>query len=175
MIGVLGFTFAQQDMVPSKKALAKDIMQVTKQIENAPSANLYVERAQLIFTLNAVYPYQETSEKDLSDVIVNMDKAIELEPDNPVLYAKRGEYQRDVNLDLDAAIADLTKAIELESYNPEWYIQRSNYKGIDQACTDWDKCAELGSGTCEDFIKEWCEPSANDIDTEESSGMVYKK
>ncbi|MDX2001873.1 MAG: hypothetical protein SFW35_05555 [Chitinophagales bacterium] len=148
------FAVAQES--PSEAQYKAKIDQLTKQIAANPSSpELYTKRADQIFMLNSIYPNQ-TGNYALTMVITDMDKAIELDANNPQLYALRGEYKRDITGDLAAAQADLSKAIELDPSNPTWYAQRSNYKGITGACMDWKKCAELGDGNCRVLNSQLC-------------------
>jgi tetratricopeptide (TPR) repeat protein len=147
--------FAQQS--PDESAYRSKIDQLSKQIQTNPnSPDLYVQRAEQVFMLNAIYPNQKVSGYTLSHVLTDMDRAIELNPTSPLLYSTRGEYKRDINGDLAGAQADLTKAIELDPKNPTWYVNRSNYKSLDGACMDWKKCADLGNGKCKQMRSELC-------------------
>lgn len=145
------------DESPEAKKFSRKIESLTQQIVKSPqNASLYVDRAEQIFLLNAVYPDQTASLHQLEDVLDDMNKAIELEPKNAVLYALRGEYKRDINMDNAGAKKDLSMAITLDPDNPKWYIQRSNYQEIESACYDWKICEELGNEACMKMRQQLC-------------------
>ncbi len=142
---------------PSEKSYAQTINNLTDQIKVTPNnANLYVKRADAIYYLNAVYPHQTVSQFKLKDVLVDINKAIQVDGTNAGLYSLRGMYKRNITGDLAGARADLTKAIELDPKNPQWYMERTNYSNLENACDDWKKCAEMGNGNCKEIRTSVC-------------------
>lgn len=148
-------TYAQS--APTEQGYGQQIISLTYKISQEPNnADLYIKRAYQIYYLNAIYPYQTVSQFKLKDALVDINKAIKIDGQNPKLYSLRGMYKRNITSDLDGARADLTKAIELEPNNPLWYLERTNYSSLERACIDWKKCAELGNGTCEEIRNSVC-------------------
>lgn len=142
---------------PSEKEYAQTINALTSKIQANPNnSDLYLERANSIYYLNAIYPHQTVSQFKLKDALVDLDKAISVDGNNPKLYSIRGMYKRNITGDLAGAKQDLTKAIELDPENPVWYLERTNYSNLENACIDWKKCAELGNGTCEEIRNSVC-------------------
>ncbi|CAN5444707.1 hypothetical protein BH09BAC1_BH09BAC1_14920 [soil metagenome] len=156
-IGAYAQTNGHGKSSPSQAEYAQTIQYLTNAI-NADNENtdLYVKRADAIYYLNAIYPHQTVSQFKLNDALVDIDKAIKIDGQNPALYSIRGMYHRNITGDLSTAYADLTRAIELDPQNPQWYLERTNYADLDQACADWKKCAELGNGSCDQIRTSLC-------------------
>lgn len=152
-----------QEKTTTREELATQIENVTQAIAaDKGSTELYVERAKLVYQLNAAYRKQQVSAFKLRDVIKDIDRAIEIDGTNPELYATRAEYHKVISMNLDKAIEDITKAIELQPMNARWYLQRTNYEDLVDACDDWEKCKELGEALCDRLIQEHCnKPAAN--------------
>lgn len=142
---------------PEAYEYANQINNLTdKLIADPGNPNWYVERAEKIYYLNAIYPYQTVSQFKLVDALYDLDMAIAADSDNPALYSIRGMYKRNITGDLAGAREDLTMAINLDPENPQWYLERTNYSSIENACTDWKTCADLGDGVCEEIRMSVC-------------------
>ncbi len=142
---------------PEAYEYANQINNLTdKLIADPGNADLYVKRAEKIYYLNAVYPHQTASQFKLKDALYDMDMAIAADETNPRLYSIRGMYKRNITGDLAGAREDLTKAINLDPSNPKWYLERTNYSSLENACTDWKTCADLGDGVCEEIRMSVC-------------------
>ncbi len=149
--------YAQDKPSPSAQEYVQNINSLTDKIKADPeNAALYLERADHIYYLNAIYPGQAVSQFKLRDALVDLDKAIEVDGNNPKLYSIRGMYKRNITGDLNGAYKDLTTAIALDPENPQWYLERTNYASINNACEDWAKCAAMGNGTCKEIRTSVC-------------------
>ena len=84
--------------------------------------------------------------KEFTEAITNYDKAIELDPNNHVLYHNRGDAKSKLKQHEDA-IADYDKAIELDPEDASAYynrgISKSDLKQDEDAIADYDKAIEL--------------------------------
>jgi tetratricopeptide (TPR) repeat protein len=82
----------------------------------------------------------------LEEAITELDRAIELEPDNVEIYATRGFAYIALG-QIQRGIADYDRAIELESDNPILYNDRgfayAELGRYEQAVADYDKAIEL--------------------------------
>ena len=91
--------------------------------------------------------------------LYDLNKAIELAPDNSLLYAKRAEVKSNTHdleagkINFDDAIADLDKAIELDPNNADFYRQRGfnqSQKGSNlTAAENFDKAIAIDKGNPE--------------------------
>jgi len=103
--------------------------------------------------------YRLGFERDSS--LLDLNRAIELAPDNSLLYAKRAEVKSNTHdleagkINYDDAIADLDKAIELDPNNSDFYRQRGfnqSQKGSNlTAAEDFDKAITLNKSNPEYF------------------------
>lgn len=156
-LGAYAQTNGNGESSPSQKEYSKKINSLTDQlVAGGENADLYVQRAKEIYYLNAIYPHQTVSQFKLRDALTDINKAIQLDADNPKLYSIRGMYKRNITGDLAGARADLTKAIELDPENPVWYLERTNYSNIDNACMDWKACEEMGNNICKEIRTSVC-------------------
>lgn len=156
-IGAYAQTSTSSNASPSEQEYVANINSLTEQIQEDPNNSaLYVQRAENIYYLNAIYPNQTVSSFKLKHAIVDINKAIQVDANNPKLYSIRGMYKRNIEGNLEAAYYDLTRAIELEPDNATWYLERTNYASLEQACEDWQKCAEMGNGTCAEIRSSVC-------------------
>jgi len=84
---------------------------------------------------------------DYQGAIDDFTKAIELDPENPEIYIKRGDIKEVVLEDYQGAIDDFTKAIELDPKNPDRYIDRAELKIFSEdhqgVIDDYSKALEL--------------------------------
>ena len=88
-----------------------------KAIKKFPKhAPLYIGRATEVYRRNNI-----KKDKELADI----NKAIELDPDNPFFYSMRAIYYLDAE-EYQKALADYTKAIELEPEDDTYYGLRSS-------------------------------------------------
>lgn len=150
--------FAQDNnAAPTQEAYQQRIDKLTESIISNPNdADLYVERADQIYRLNAIYKSQAEDQYKLKKVVDDIDKAIEVAPGDPYLYSLRGSYKKLIYGDYEGAIQDLTKAIELNPSNPNWYFNRANYKSVEDACEDWKTCSDLGDYRCVKIYEQLC-------------------
>lgn len=92
------------------------------------------------------YSLLSGSASDLDKAIADLDRAIELEPDNSMFHFNRG-LAYSMKGDDDQAIVDYDRAIDLNSDDPVAYERRaSSYmiKGdLDQSIADYDRAADL--------------------------------
>jgi len=156
-LGASAQTNGNDESSPSQKEYSKKINSLTDQlVVGGDNVDLYVQRAEQIYYLNAIYPHQTVSQFKLRDALVDINKAIQLDGKNPRLYSIRGMYKRNITGDLAGAREDLTKAIELDPENPIWYLQRTNYSKVDIACSDWKVCEEMGNDVCKEIHTSLC-------------------
>ena len=84
--------------------------------------------------------------KQYDEAISNFDKAIELDPDNSVIYVKRGDAY-DEKKQPEQALADFNRAIDLDPKNSMAYRGRGlvhhTKKRLDEALADYNKAIEL--------------------------------
>ena len=87
-----------------------------------------------------------TGQGDFEGAIVDLSKAIEIDPKNSTFYSARGNARNNLGL-LDEAIADFTKAIELDGTRRVPYINRGVAKvdkgDLDGALADYSKVIML--------------------------------
>lgn len=79
------------------------------------------------------------------DAILNVDKAIELEPDNAAHYSNKGAYYWTANNE-EKALANLDKAIEIEPIGQTYMTKGNIYKNrkeMDKALEAYRKCVEM--------------------------------
>lgn len=155
---VVSMTSAQEKKAaPTKDEYKTRIDELSQEIISNPSSpDLYVERADQIYRLNAIYKSQPEEAYKLKNVIENVDRAIESAPGDPYLYSLRGNYKKLIYGDYEGAIQDLTKAIELNPNNPNWYFNRANFKSVEDACDDWKICSDLGDYRCVKIYEQLC-------------------
>ena len=100
-----------------------------------------------------------TGDSNYKEGIVDLSKAIELNPNYIEAYLTRG-LSKAILGDYRGAIADFTKAIELNPNEGKTYHMRGNAKYFinekNSACLDWSKAGELGYGEAYDNIKKLC-------------------
>ena len=110
--------------------------------------------------LSNVNSAQEKIEKeDYYGAISDYMKAIEIEPNNALLYSMRS-YPKFVLKDFIGSISDLNKAIKINPNRGSFYKLRGNAKymlnEVKSACIDWSKAASLGDKDGIPNIKKWC-------------------
>jgi lipoprotein NlpI len=88
----------------------------------------------------------ECSHQDFDAAIVDYNRAIDLNPENPKAFANRAMTELEKQ-DLPAAIADETRALEIDPNNLEYYADRAVTRQIhgdfSDALADYDKMIEL--------------------------------
>ncbi len=96
---------------------------------------------------------------DYKGAILDLNKAIELNPAFPGAYLNRG-ITKDKLQDYKGAIADYKKAIELKADYADAYFNRGNLKSLlndkNSSCQDFSKAGKLGSTEAYDKIKTYC-------------------
>lgn len=133
-------------MGENEKALKEyDLME--KQ-ENLVSYEVFLNRA-----------IAEKMSGDALSALTDINKAIELEPENAILYKIRGNIYVLLN-DYFAAIDDYTKAISLDANSAEAYFNRgiANVLGNNRtkACADFQKSKDLGYEKGEEKFRYFC-------------------
>jgi len=102
---------------------------------------------------------EKINKEDHYGAIFDLTKAIEIEPNNPLLYSMRS-YPKFVLKDFIGAKSDLNKAIKIEPNKGSFYKLRGNAKYMlneeKSACIDWSKAASLGDKDGIPNIKKWC-------------------
>ena len=102
---------------------------------------------------------EKIKKEDFYGAILDLTKAIEIEPFNPLLYSMRS-YPKFVLKDFIGAKSDLNKAIRIEPNDGSFYKLRGNAKYMlndgKSACIDWSKAASLGDKDGIPNIKKWC-------------------
>jgi tetratricopeptide (TPR) repeat protein len=147
---------------PPEVDYKKEISDVSILIKQFPdSVNYYVKRAELVFQVKTYYR-QNSDFADLKykDVLIDMDKAISIQPNAAYLYEKRGNYKWEMFQDTTGAMIDKSKAVEIEPNNPDWldkrgtlYVQIGNYT---KACEDYKKGASMGHVICKRSVEAFC-------------------
>ena len=104
------------------------------------------------------YLYRGRAKSGL-DAIADYSKAIELDPNDSLVYFLRGG-EKNLLDDYYAAIADFTKAIEIDPNFAIAYSQRGSAKGglgdINGACADMKKAIKLGNNRDEKRVASNC-------------------
>ena len=115
---------------------------------NAESADFYLKSAD-----------KKIKQENFYGAILDLTKAIEIEPNNAALYSMRS-YPKFVLKDFLGAKSDLNKAIKIEPNKGSFYKLRGNAKYMlnegKSACIDWSKAASLGDKDGIPNIKKWC-------------------
>ena len=97
---------------------------------------------------------------DKRGAIEDLNKSIQLDPDNAAAYVNRGVAKYTLG-DYRGAIEDYNKAIQLDPYDAQLYANRGAAKyrlgDINGACLDWSKAGELGKVEAYDLIKSVCQ------------------
>jgi serine/threonine-protein kinase len=110
----------------------------TRAVERSPDEGwVYADRA-------AAHEALENYGAALAD----LDRAIELNPENSSFYIGRGQLYLYALEDLDAALADLNRAVEVDAENPEAFAERAaffqSYAGdLEAALEDRSRALEL--------------------------------
>ena len=96
--------------------------------------------------------YDKDENGDYYGAISDLNKAIELNPDDPDVYNNRGIAKGELK-DYYGAISDFNKAIKIDSSYPNAYFGRGVIKALlenyNEACQDARKAKELGHETSE--------------------------
>ena len=123
------------------------ILSVSEKV-NAESSYFYLKRGD-----------EKIKKEDYYGAIFDFTKAIEIQPNNAILYSIRS-YPKSVLKDYIGAISDLNKAIKIDPNEGSFYKLRGNYKYMlnerQSACIDWSKAATLGDKDGISNIKRWC-------------------
>ena len=102
---------------------------------------------------------EKIKKEDYYGAIFDFTKAIEIQPNNALLYSIRS-YPKFLLKDFIGAISDLNKAIKINPNKGSYYKLRGNYKYLlnegQSACIDWSKAATLGDKDGISNIKKWC-------------------
>ena len=102
---------------------------------------------------------EKIKKEDYYGAILDFTKAIEIQPNNALLYSIRS-YPKFLLKDYYGAISDLNKAIKIEPNKGSFYKLRGNTKLMlnegQGACIDWSKAASLGDKDGISNIKKWC-------------------
>ena len=122
--------------------------------------------------LSTQYAYAQTAEDwiisgnqkyfndDNQGAIADYTKAIEINPDDAVIYLIRGKAKHELK-DYQGAIADWTKAIEIKpdlfaAYNNRGLARQYVMGDLEGACSDWRKAAELGDEQAANWVEARC-------------------
>ncbi len=93
---------------------------------------------------------------DLSEALVKIEQAIELDPNSSALYRYRAALRLDAK-EYEGSLADLNRAIQLAPRNAVLYMERSVvYQHLGRhelAVADWDKVVQLNKGRDIFFVK----------------------
>lgn len=96
---------------------------------------------------------------DALSALQDINKAIDLEPENAILYKLRGNIQVLLKNYMDA-VMDYDKAIELDSEFAEAYFNRGIAHLLDNnrtdACSDFEKSVDLGYENGQEKLKYFC-------------------
>jgi len=132
-------------------------------ISKKDSAELYVERGQLVMTLNVNEPSQQFVKRTNAQALSDIDRGISLRPAKPEFYKIKADYFFYVHDDFPSAIQNMSKAIQLDSTNCAFYQRRAmlyfKNNDKDSACKDWNKCAVLNckeAEGCVSFVNDYC-------------------
>ena len=102
---------------------------------------------------------EKIKKEDFYGAILDLTKAIEIEPNNALLYSMRS-YPKFVLKDFIGAKSDLNQAIKIDPNKGSFYKLRGNAKSMlnenKSACIDWSKAASLGDKDGIPNIKKWC-------------------
>ena len=114
------------------------------------------QRAALSYVNSA---YEKIKKEDHYGAIFDLTKAIEIEPNNALLYSMRS-YPKFVLKDFIGAKSDINQAIKIDPNKGSFYKLRGNVKIMlnegKSACIDWSKAASLGDKDGIPNIKKWC-------------------
>ena len=97
---------------------------------------------------------------DNQGAIADYTKAIEINPDDAVIYLIRGKAKHELK-DYQGAIADWTKAIEIKpdlfaAYDNRGLARHYVMGDLEGACSDWRKAAELGDEQAAQWVEARC-------------------
>ena len=108
------------------------------------------------------YDYQglkEWNNKNYSAAIRNYNKAIEIEPNNALLYGKRGNCYYQLG-DFYKAISDYNQSLKLNPNDEAIFLFRGMAKQkigfIKGACSDWKMSSALGKEFAAETFSKYC-------------------
>ena len=132
-------------------------------IENPTDALAMALRGEIVFHLNHNYSGQKYIPFTNADALLDIKKAIDIEPENPKFYKILSDYYFYINHSLDSAIITISKSIQLDSLNPAWFSRRGflNAKAgySENACEDWKAGSKLEGKEaeyCKNFWERRC-------------------
>jgi tetratricopeptide (TPR) repeat protein len=97
--------------------------------------------------------------EDYEGALEDLDKAVESDSLNAVVFYKRG-YVNAMLLKHQEALTDFDRAIQLSPGEAEYYSERGvaklNLDDKSGACQDWKKAASMGSEVARELAYEYC-------------------